>query len=116
MHTRVPRRGATMVEYALMLMLISITSLLVVSALGTRVANTYDTANQPMTAVTAGPMPPSIDTGADGGTGAATGPGGGSATAVRPGNKGRHGNPGQGNGGNDKSVGNAPSNGGGKKP
>jgi Flp pilus assembly pilin Flp len=117
MHTRVPRRGATMVEYALMLMLISITSLLVVSALGTRVATSYDTANQPMATVTAGPTPPSMDTGANGDTGAATGPGGGSATAAKPGNNGRHGNPGQGNGGNGKSVGNAPSNrGGGKKP
>jgi Flp pilus assembly pilin Flp len=100
-----------MVEYALMLMLISLTSLLVVSALGTRVATTYDTANQPMTVVTAGPTPPSLDDGRGPGT---TGPGGG--TTAGKGNNGRHGNPGAGNNGNDKSVGNAQSNGGNRKP
>ena len=88
-----------MVEYALMLMLISLTSLLVVSALGTRVATTYDTAGQPMTAVTAGPTPPSLD------DGRGTAPGGGSTTASK-GNNGHHGNPGAGNNGNDKSVSN----------
>jgi Flp pilus assembly pilin Flp len=115
MHISVPRRGVTMVEYALMLMLISLTSLLVVSALGTRVATTYDNAQQPMTTVTVGPVPPSLGGGGD--TAYSGGAGGGTtASKGNHGNNGHHGNPGGGNNGNDKSVGNAPSNGGNGKP
>jgi len=122
MHIRVPRRGVTMVEYALMLMLISLTSLLVVSALGTRVATTYDNAQRPMTTVTVGPVPPSLGGGGDdtaysGGGGAGGAGGGTTASKGNHGNNGHHGNnanngnnghgnPGAGNNGNDKSVGN----------
>ena len=117
MHISVPRRGVTMVEYALMLMLISLTSLLVVSALGTRVATTYDNAQQPMTTVTVGPVPPSLGGGGDTAYSGGGGAGGGTtASKGNHGNNGHHGNPGGGNNGNDKSVGNAPSNGGNGKP
>lgn len=42
--------GATMVEYALMLALIAIVAILVVTALGTKVATTFDDAQQQLPA------------------------------------------------------------------
>jgi Flp pilus assembly pilin Flp len=90
MGDRVPRRGATTVEYAIMLMLISLASILVISALGWRLAGIYDSSNAPIYNAITTPE-----------DGAAPGaPGSKSRGPVR------RGNPGQGNGGNDKGVGN----------
>ena len=102
---RVARRGATMVEYAIMLGLIAVVSILVVAALGHSVWHTYDAANTPINEVTAQTPDP-------GDTGGTTPP-----APPAPHNHGKRppthpGNPGLGNGGNDKAVGNAP--GGGK--
>ena len=96
------RRGATKVEYALMLMLISVTCMLVLAALGRNVAGIYDRANRPISdAVGAGGGPAGAVTSNEGNGG------NGGKRAPSHTNNGRHGNPGQGNAGNDKSVGNA---------
>jgi len=49
--------GATMVEYALMLALIAIVAILVVTVLGTKVAATFDSAQQQLPAG-GGQLPP----------------------------------------------------------
>jgi len=93
-----------MVEYAIMLGLIAVTSIFVVAALGHGVWHTYDAANTPILEAT-GPT----DTGTGGGTTTTPPPtqtpaahGHGKRPPTHPGN------PGLGNGGNGKPVGNAP--------
>jgi len=98
----VSRRGATKVEYALTLMLVSLSCIVVVGALGENVGGLYDKLLPPGGTVPQGrtddppPPPPPDEKGKDkdkdkGGHG----------------NNGRHGNPGNGNNGNDKDAGNA---------
>ncbi len=50
--------GATMVEYALMLALIAIVAILVVTVLGTKVSQTFDSAQSQLPAGGGGQYPP----------------------------------------------------------
>ena len=114
------RRGATKVEYALMVMLVSVTCMLVIGGLGLRLAVMYDNANRPIgDAIGSGPgpvtaAPPDSTGGSD-----AYDPGGtdgkGKGKDKDKTNNGNHGNPGQGNAGNDKTGGNAGDNSSGKQ-
>jgi len=51
-------QGATMVEYALMVMLIAVVSVAVVAALGTAVWGSFDEANTAIQAPNGTPQPP----------------------------------------------------------
>jgi len=51
-------RGATMVEYALMVSLIAVVSLAVIAALGTGVWNAFDRTNTAVQAPNGAPRPP----------------------------------------------------------
>ena len=93
----VPRRGATKVEYALMLLVISLTCVFFAQLLGEGVAVVYDGARMPVHMRTRDAPPPAAPP-KPGET-----PGGDTDTSGD-----RGGNPGNGNAGNDKSVGNAP--------
>jgi Flp pilus assembly pilin Flp len=84
------RRGATKVEYALMVMLLGVCCLLVLAALGTGVGGLFSGVGGTFRDVN-GDHPSAATAEPDDGKG-----------------KGRRGNPGQGNAGNDKAAGNYP--------
>lgn len=93
------RRGATKVEYALVILLVGVSCILVVGALGEGVGGLFDGARTTFSGAnaddpTAATAEPEDDTG--------KGKDKGKAKSARP-----NGNPGQGNAGNDKTVGNA---------
>ena len=97
------RRGATKAEYALVLGLLSVSSVLVVGALGHEVASLFDgiVVIDPHEGRGGG----TDDDGGGGGGDDDTG--GGGKGKGKHGNNGQHGNPGGGNNGNDKTGGNA---------
>lgn len=101
MRRDVLRGGATKVEYALMLLFISVGSLLVIGAMGQHLSSLLDgTGSAFEDASQGGPSESqAFDPGSDSGSDSESG---------NSGRARRRGNPGQGNVGNDKTVGNAP--------
>ena len=96
MRSAMSRRGATKVEYALMLLLISVVCLLAIAAFGRNLSRVFGVvvAAQPTPAVRTAPDDPVKDDAGDGKK----------AKKAKPGGRGQ---PGAGNRGNDKAVGNA---------
>ena len=84
------RRGTTKVEYALTIMLVGVSCALLVGTLGHRVERLYNGTDEPAGVPAPAAAPAPEDPPPDGGAGGK-----------------RHGNPGNGNNGNDKDAGNA---------